>query len=265
MTKKTKKEWKQTERLYNCTGNSAWEQGLFYSNMYPPNMSVKWLDTDTPEAAQYEKDITYEFNGHGFRSDDFTETSEINILTCGCSLTVGVGVDQHEIWPYRLKKLIEEETSKSVTVWNLATSGASGDYVARSLWKVKTELHSDFTFVYWPPSTRLELPMLDHYDYKIEQTFLEDEHYLHDLKNSTYLDYNTDRNIVLAKLLSGKHLLSLSEVNCDTLARDGMHPGLEWHNTVAQLFLKQYTEMANLKEKHQYYNYQVLKEKFNDK
>jgi len=260
----TKKEWKQTERLYNCTSNSAWEQGLFYSNMYPPNMSVKWLDTDTPEAAQYEKDITYEFNGHGFRSDDFTEKSDINILTCGCSLTVGVGVDQHEIWPYRLKKLIEAETGKSVTVWNLATSGASGDYVARSLWKVRSELQSDFVFVYWPPDTRLEL-LKNKHEQLLTQVFIEDANFPKLASNLSYLTANKNKNQILAQLISIKKIAELSNVHISATARDNMHPDPKWHTDVANQFLAKYLTHNEKDRSIRYNHYMRLKGEFKDK
>ena len=135
--------WEQDKFLHKTHIKTAWERELFYSIMYPPNMTVKWLDTDKPESATYKKDIKYTFNEYGFRSDSFNDRGEINILTCGCSHTVGVGVDQHEAWPFVLKAMLEEKTGKKVVVWNLATSGASPDYVLRSVYKtLQTLKHS---------------------------------------------------------------------------------------------------------------------------
>ena len=48
----------------------AWKQELFLSK-YPPNKTYDWVDTDTPENAVTQDEITYQFNEHGFRSDSF--------------------------------------------------------------------------------------------------------------------------------------------------------------------------------------------------
>ena len=113
-------EWKQTEFVHKCPLSTAWDQELFYSNMYPPNTSLNWIDTDTPENAINDDVITYSFNEYGFRSDPFFKPSQLNILVNGCSLTVGVGVNEN--WAEKLKQKIQEHSGKTVTLWNLATS-----------------------------------------------------------------------------------------------------------------------------------------------
>ena len=41
--------------------------------------------------------INYKMNEHGFRSTSITESSHFNILTLGCSWTIGLGVEQDKI------------------------------------------------------------------------------------------------------------------------------------------------------------------------
>ena len=40
--------------------------------------------------------INYKMNEHGFRSTSITESSNFNILTLGCSWTIGLGVEQEK-------------------------------------------------------------------------------------------------------------------------------------------------------------------------
>lgn len=243
--------WRQTTFSYNNNIRTSWEQELFYSKLYPPNSTVEWVDTDKPKDAIYEKDIKYTFNEYGFRSDDFAETSDINIMTCGCSHTVGVGVDQHEAWPFVLKDMVKAHTGKTVSIHNLATSGASPDYVVRSTAKTIKILKPDFVCVFWPPITRLEIPYeMD--DRNFTQTFVKNsdfpksfvsEPWLQDyayVKNSVLLDAITEVNG--AKLIANTVIESIVEnmegdyFPADSTGRDGMHPGPNWHKTGAEFY-----------------------------
>jgi hypothetical protein len=226
--------------------------------MYPPNITVEWVDTDKPEDAIYEKDIKYTFNEYGFRSDSFESRSYINILVSGCSMTVGVGVDQHEAWPYVLKRLLQEYTGKSISIWNLATSGASPDYVARSVYKTISILNPDFVCVFWPPITRIELPdnMLSK---TVIQSFVKNNEFPKCFVNDSWLeDYAYMKNLILvkslceinnAKFVSNTVVESIVEhiegdyFEADSEGRDGMHPSPKWHETGARFYfnhIKQY-------------------------
>ena len=245
--------WEQDKFLHKTHIKTAWERELFYSIMYPPNMTVKWLDTDKPESATYKKDIKYTFNEYGFRSDSFNDRGEINILTCGCSHTVGVGVDQHEAWPFVLKAMLEEKTGKKVVVWNLATSGASPDYVLRSVYKTLQTLKPDYVCVYWPPTERTEMPDINDERF-LAQSFLHDSNFPKTYVNERWLiDYVFMKNLVAieaivpwynAKFIANKNInIALESLEGDyfapdTDARDGLHPGPEWHKRTAEFYLK---------------------------
>ena len=235
-------EWKQTEFVHKCPMSTAWDHDFFYSNVYPPNSSTQWIDTDTPANAIFENnDIRYKFNEYGFRSDHFYKEADIKLLVNGCSMTVGVGIEYEKTWPRLLKKKIENETSKTVLVWNLAISGASGDYVARSMSTLYFKLKPDLMFIYWPPIGRLELPDINNEkilrQYQVGQTGFPKE-----LVNENYLNQQRNKNRKLIKMNAPRNRDRMFEnkedVFFDTYARDGQHPGEDWHERVAEMFFK---------------------------
>lgn len=266
---------KQHHHLHECRIDTAWERDLFYSNMYPTNTTLKWLDTDTPENAQYEKDISYTFNEHGFRSDSFSLVSDINILVSGCSLTVGVGVAEHEAWPFVLRGLITEEVGCSTSLWNIATAGASPDYVARSIYKIDEVLHPDMIFVVWPSDVRFEMPSAVD-ENKLTQAKAYEDNFPKRLMNTDWLHYNLHKNVAFMDERHRRKLkyyksnidhykrsvadqIKFEEAfRSDTQGRDRMHPGPDWHSRVAHYFfdhfisnkehlLKRFEKLRNLK------------------
>jgi len=248
---------KQNVPVYRANIKTAFDTEFFYSNMYPPNTTLNWVDTDIEKNAKSDKKIEYKFNEYGFRSDSFDDSGDINILVCGCSMTVGVGVTQEESWPHRLKqKLQQQYPHKKVCIWNIATSGASPDYVFRSISKLIYKLNPHYVCVFWPPITRLEMPYNVDPRY-LTQVFLEDSNFPKDFVDTTWLsDYALAKNIValdallykckikyISNITLGRRCFVFNDYNKnipkDTNARDGMHPGPVWHDTVAEIFLNQ--------------------------
>jgi len=254
--------WKQTQKLHTINSRSAWDKEVPYSMMYPPNMTVDWIDTDIEESAQYKKDIKYAFNEYGFRSDPFYERKDINVLALGCSMTVGVGVDQEENWPNGLKRRIQEWSGYDVSMWNMATSGASTDYVARTVHKVITLLDPDIVVIMWPPITRLELPTP--HAGKVTQASLHMPLFPEVLMDEDYLMYNYYRNLALVKgIIKPLHtslfcnplietpvqnqMYDENPFTIDTTGRDGMHPGPDWHDRVANYYFNGLVDEKKLK------------------
>jgi len=245
-------KWKQRQFLHNTSALTGWAKEIPMSGMYPPNMTVDWLDTDKPEHAQFERDITYTFNEHGYRGDSFYDEPDIRIVACGCSMTVGVGVKQEETWPARLQAKIQEFTGKTASNWNLATSGASTDYVARTLYKVDRDMEPDLVYVYWPPITRLELPT-PYGDNKVIQAAIDNEHFPKVMIDESYLTFNFNKNYSFVESLYNNHAATFfsnpvietltnfqmhdnNPFVIDSFARDGMHPDHHWHERVAEYF-----------------------------
>jgi hypothetical protein len=244
--------WKQNTFLHETSIRTSWGQKLFYSKLYPPNTTVEWVDTDKPKDAIYEKDIKYTFNEYGFRSDSFEERSEINILTNGCSHTVGVGVNQHEAWPFVLKEMVQDYTGKTVSVHNLATSGASVDYVLRTVYKTIDILNPDFVCVFWPPIGRVEMPSCEN-DKQVTQSFLRDDNFPKNFVNDYWLqDYLLYKNLAFVEaMVNNNNSVLVTNTNtitgtecfpADSTARDGLHPGTNWHKTGAEFYFNNIKE-----------------------
>lgn len=70
-------------------------------------------------------EIRYQFNSHGFRTDEFDSSSRI--LTLGCSYTQGVGLHRNQTWP----EVLGQELGCSA--WNLGVGGGSLDTCFRLL------------------------------------------------------------------------------------------------------------------------------------
>jgi len=230
-------------KLYSSPFDSAWEQELFYAK-YPPNKTYEWIDTDTPENSINHDDITYTFNEHGFRSDSFRQRSDFNILVSGCSLTVGVGVKYENTWPQQLKTHINQPT----TVWNLAQSSTSPDYVVRSIYKTVDVLKPDLIAVCWPAESRFELPKNKH---SITDYQLDTAEYPKLFENPNWAYHNLQKNIIFLKQFCLVRNIPLVHapgeytdfgINPDTTARDGSHPGNSWHKEYAELVFKHYQD-----------------------
>jgi hypothetical protein len=103
------------------------------------NQEVHWISPlDSQERYQYhlktqrhelerhgwiDSYFTYRFNSQGFRCREFDLTP--SLMTLGCSWTMGVGLPEHQVWPY----LVSQELQLSC--WNLGVGGSSNDTAFR--------------------------------------------------------------------------------------------------------------------------------------
>lgn len=95
------------------------------------------------------REITYKFNSHGFRDEEF-DNREAGIAL-GCSRTLGVGVNQQDTWHWQLGKKL------GIYIWNLGVGGGSTDCCFRLLDHYINVLKPKFV-IYQPPSVyRIEL------------------------------------------------------------------------------------------------------------
>lgn len=107
---------------------------------YPPNTVWSWCPTDTEELWHHNRttreqdlkrygwweqsNIAYSFNSQGFRSVDF-DTTRPSMMALGCSITVGIGLHQKDIWCERVSEKL------GLPCWNLAQGGAGMDTLFR--------------------------------------------------------------------------------------------------------------------------------------
>lgn len=127
------------------------------------NASLDWLPMDTEELYQHNltnnyslleqngwinTKITYEFNSHGFRCDEFKEDS---IMFLGCSFTCGIGLAQHMMWPEILSARLNKHCS------NLGLGGSSPDTAFRMCLGYIDTIKPRMVIYLEPPIGRIEL------------------------------------------------------------------------------------------------------------
>jgi hypothetical protein len=94
-------------------------------------------------------EINYQFNSHGFRTDEFD--SSPRILTLGCSYTQGIGLHRNQTWPELLAVQLEKQ------VWNLGVGGGSLDTCFRLLEYWIEHLNIQAVVVLAPELSRVEV------------------------------------------------------------------------------------------------------------
>lgn len=92
--------------------------------------------------------IQYKMNEYGYRSDSFKNLSNYNVLTLGCSWTMGIGVHDDFIWP----NLVGKQFGK---VFNYGMYGVSTSFISKTLHKiVSSEFKPDLVLIMWPGFSR---------------------------------------------------------------------------------------------------------------
>ena len=94
--------------------------------------------------------IKYKMNEHGYRSQPITIHSDYNILTLGCSWTMGVGVENEFIWP----NLVHNKINKG-TLFNYGMYGISTSFISKTLFKfVSSQFTPNLVLIMWPGFSR---------------------------------------------------------------------------------------------------------------
>jgi len=130
------------------------------------NKILHWLSSDTK--AEYNNNLskkyhllkknnwidyplTYKFNSHGFRCEEFTDDPSIMFL--GCSNTIGTGLPVHKIWPEIVAKKV------NLKCVNLGIGGGSNDIAFRLCHGWIDKINPKIVILLAPPikSPRFEL------------------------------------------------------------------------------------------------------------
>lgn len=93
---------------------------------------------------------TYTFNEFGFRGDSITKDG-IKIMSLGCSLTEGYGVNDNETWSHYLSQLIPNGVNL-----NFGVSSRSNDFITRTLITYFDIIKPDIVIVNYTFITRKE-------------------------------------------------------------------------------------------------------------
>lgn len=93
---------------------------------------------------------TYTYNELGFRGDSITKQG-FKIMSIGCSLTEGIGVNNNETWPAQFSKLIPNAVNM-----NFGTGGRSNDFICRCLMSYYDLIKPDLVLIMYTYPHRKE-------------------------------------------------------------------------------------------------------------
>lgn len=98
---------------------------------------------------------TYSYNELGFRGDSIHKDG-FRIMSIGCSLTEGVGVNDNETWPSYFSQLIPNSVDL-----NFGFSGRSNDYISRCLLTYYDLIKPDLVLIMYTFPYRKEYYTID--------------------------------------------------------------------------------------------------------
>lgn len=117
-----------------------------------------------------ENEMLYTVNRQNFRTLDAFDKNNPGLMSLGCSHTYGIGVRDHETWPYAVSRAL------NLPNWNLGSGGQGVDYC---LYVAREFISKGYTpkaiAVWWPHMTRCLIPVSSDIDSDITATIL-DEH-----------------------------------------------------------------------------------------
>lgn len=214
------------------------------------NQTVEWYSTDNQEVYQHnlkhrkhdlekynwiDANITYSFNSHGFRSDEFTDAP--SVLFLGCSYTTGIGLPIEAAWP----SIVADELK--LTSHNLSIPGTSSDTAFRLGHHWIPKLQPKLVIHLVTHSHRLELLLSDNcYNFLPNeksryQTFYndwlrcDDNMNINSLKNCMGLDFICNKLSIKILQINYKELINIDP------ARDLAHAGVQSNANFARKVL----------------------------
>jgi len=248
-----------------------------HSGKHWVNQELEWLPTDTkesyekliqdPEHRAYFADlgwdqpgaITYKFNSHGFRADEFDGGPYM--LALGCSFTVGIGLPDSATWAR------QTATALGLKCANLGWGGYSADSCYRLAEYWISELRPKYVCMLVPPSHRVEV-LLDAQDPLVmphqalfevfmpqskSSLFSANDYYLkHWFLNDENARVNQRKNVRAIQQMCAELDIPCTIAYADTYmsqsreaigyARDCMHGGPKVHKILAKKFIDAYTK-----------------------
>ena len=229
-----------------------------------------YSDKDIPKSVALDSTPTasYKINSYGYRCAEWNPLPEgkKNVVILGCSHTYGVGLEDKELWVNQLYNLVDQ---KRLRFWNLGHPGVSADKLVRILYGSEKILFPKIIIVCWPAWNRRE--RLDVYPQSLTSNndLLKNENEHTDrnnfLKNVFFVEKFAEK--VQAKVLhcfaqdvyeipNADNVFSKTSIKLcwpewskmtfehekrirttePSLARDGVHYGVEHHKKFAELF-----------------------------
>jgi hypothetical protein len=189
----------------------------------------KWID----------RPITYKFNSHGFRADEF-DSPRSNVVFLGCSHTLGVGLPVESTWPYIVSAKLKLKN------YNLSVGGSSNDTAFRLAYYLIKQLQPTLVIFLSTERTRSELHIDkdQRYDlsawpigFPIIDNFTKSWH-----SNDTNSNMNYLKNTLAIKQLCSEHSIKyvqeeILSIHAVDKARDLQHYGEKTNRGIASMFL----------------------------
>ncbi|MFI7453485.1 hypothetical protein ACIBQX_38765 [Nonomuraea sp. NPDC049714] len=254
-------------------------EGGLPAGIYPPGETLEWLHGDTRKDYRRrgghpvygEHDIRYRFNALGYRCEEFDRDAEIRIVAIGCSYVFGIGLAQEHLFHERFAARVRIELSRSVVVWNLASSGTSNDYISRLLLQALPLLDPHLVLVNFTHLARREYVSVRNRMVKYLPSHAPDdasEREIHshfqaltspyDDELNYFRNYKTIENAVAGRrwLYSGPEWHPTPAYADQTRfvgllqavdrARDGDHPGPTSHHVLASLYWNRFVALGDI-------------------
>ena len=196
-------------------------------------------------------------NSSGYRCPEWTPMPDgkKNVVVLGCSHTFGQGLDDTEHWVH----FLSQHNTDRLRYWNLGVPGASGDACVRRLWGTQNLLDPKIIIMCWPDESRREFSDSTHNTSDQDvQNFLHNVFWVQKFAEITHakaIHCFAHTPIVHDDLDNCMVLKDYSIANCwpywdkfkarelhakPSLAKDGLHYGVEHHERFAELFLNQF-------------------------
>ena len=227
------------------------------------NQKLYWFPSDSEEKYQehlktrpgklkelgwIDNSFTYEFNSLGFRCKEITDADSIMFL--GCSVTLGIGLPNHTIFPTLVSNKL------NLQCINMGVGGSSADTAFRiaSLYIEKIKPKIVVATLLFPERTEL-LTSHDVISFNPEMTTLKGlsrenrqyvmEYYEKFLEVPETSHINQQKNILAINKLCDMHNVkfvsqTMSRIPLDfyNQARDLLHPGTDYHTKLSEIILE---------------------------
>jgi hypothetical protein len=243
------------------------------------NQTLEWSGSDTIKNFRRHQpnpytrhSITYRFNEHGFRSDQF-ESNDHSMIFLGCSFTEGVGLPLEETYSSIIHQEIQQRLGRNIPYWNLGMGGCGLDSIVRCYYNFYRQLKPRVVVALFP-CYRLEHKILGGWKFVLsnfddEKIFTKNPY----LTDPTVVQYSIEKNLAMLDLMLAENdtlliwdywepipnnysKLDLSRLEyfkhyakswpqqgISSTARDGFHPGKLIHEYFAKNVLLKYSHM----------------------
>ena len=128
-----------------------WNPEGFDISSYKYSLKERVNQTYTTSGGDNTNLCTYTYNELGFRGDSIKKEG-FKVMSLGCSITEGVGVNDDETWPAQFCSHIENGVNL-----NFGTGGRSNDFICRSLMSYYDLIKPDLVLIMYTFPHRREI------------------------------------------------------------------------------------------------------------